>query len=69
MNRALRIYQNSPEYGKPRNITAIKTGFKIQKKGQDIREFEYDSKSYNNLYYAIIHRHNSNTLRPDPLVL
>lgn len=47
----------------------IKTGYSVYKKGQLIQEYEFDSKSVDNIYYAFMHRHNSNRILPDPKIV
>lgn len=41
----------------------------MYRKGHLVEEFEFDSKSFNNLYYAFMHRHNANVLSPEEAVL
>lgn len=54
---------------KAREHTLLKTGYDIIRKGKQLHSFEFDSKSFNNQYYAFCHRHNSNKLRPDPAIV
>lgn len=54
---------------KVRTVKAVSVGYSIQKNGQDLQTYEYDSKSFNNSYSAFMVRHNSNKLEPDPIVV
>lgn len=68
LNEALQLYQAEESYSaeRARDVNCIVSGYKITKRGKPLREFEFDSKSYNNLYYAFMHRHNANVVKPDP---
>lgn len=69
LNLSLSLRQIDPTYGTPRKESMIKTGYSVYKKGQLIQEYEFDSKSVDNLYYAFMHRHNSNRILPDPKIV
>jgi len=46
--------------------TIFHTGFNIIDDKGSRQSYEFDSKSFNNCYYAYMLRHNSNVLKPDP---
>lgn len=52
-----------------RQREASMVGFEIFSKGEKVTEFEWDSKSYNNLVVAIFQRHLSSRTTPCPMVV
>lgn len=52
-----------------RQREAVKVGFDIYQKGDKVTEFEWDSKSYNNLIVAIFQRHLSSRTTPCPMAV
>lgn len=52
-----------------RQREASMVGFEIFSKGDKVTEFEWDSKSYNNLIVALFQRHLSSRTTPCPMVV